>query len=259
MRSRAGGQTPPANGRWADLQDEKWRPFWEAYAPYYRRICHSPVYQEFIADTITRTEIRQGDLCLDLGCGPGYFASAMHQAGGRVRAVDYSDAMLNAAEEHFQEYRRSNPSASRELSLHHEDVHEFLRFTPSVSVDVVLASLCLAYTSDPEGLVREIYRVLRPSGRFVMGNPVPDPRFDRILWRSSWSALRYLPYAIQLLRYSYKIRNLERRGEFHFFSDSETLDLLSSAGFQKSDIDISRSFADTVLLTRAVKTRAIGS
>jgi ubiquinone/menaquinone biosynthesis C-methylase UbiE len=213
---------------------------------------HSPVYQALIADTLGRAAIARGDECVDLGCGPGYLALELLRCGGRVTAIDYSAPMLEQARSTLSRYFDS-PNAAPRIDLVLADVHEWLSTRERESSDVVVASLLLAYLPEPERVVEQVQRVLRPRGRFVMSNPVPEARFSRIFWRSGWNALRYLPYALRILRHAAEISRLERLGVFHFFSREETTRMLTSSGFADSGIEISPAYAGTCLLTRAVR------
>ena len=120
--------------------------------------------------------------------------------------------------------------------------------------DVVVASLLLSYVDDWDRAAKNIYKVLRPGGRLVMTNPVPGARFGRVFLRSGWNALRYLWFALRILSYARQIKRTEAEGRFHFFSETETRELLVGAGFPKDQIEITTSFAGTVYLTCAVKT-----
>ena len=227
--------------------------FWDRWADYYKMICHSPVYQDFTAATLHEATIRGGEECLDLGCGPGFFSIGLARLGCRVDAVDYSSSMIQCAEDSIARHKSEYDADNYPIRLIHRDVHEYVVSRPDDSADVVVASLLLSYLDGPERVVAEVFRILRPGGRFVMSNPVPDARFARIFWKSGWNAVRYLFYAVQLLNYARKIKQLERRGVFHFFTHQETVDLLVGAEFEESQIGISLTYADTSFLARAVK------
>ncbi|MHC5009969.1 MAG: class I SAM-dependent methyltransferase [Planctomycetota bacterium] len=225
--------------------------FWDDYARIYVKLQLSPVYQDLLAQTIAWTEVEAGDHCLDLGCGPGNYAAKMYEAGGHVLAIDYSRAMLAHAKALFDGLPRRGDSQGPALELLEENVVDFLGGVADATYDVVLASLFLAYVRDPGHVACEIFRILKPGGRFVMSNPMPEARFFRIFLKSGWAAFRHLLSAIKLLRYSREFKRRARTGEFHFFSETETRALLEEAGFRARDIEIASAFADTAWLARA--------
>lgn len=225
--------------------------FWEDYAPYYTKLCLSPVHKQFTADTLKAISIQKGERILDLGCGPGHFTKLLSKEGGRVCAVDYSDAMMRKAREVLSQ--RHMQDKEDEVKLIRSDVQKYLKTVPNDSFDVVLTSLLVSYLEKPESAIVEIFRVLRPGGRFIMSNPMPNPPFSRVFWKSGWTALRYIFYAIQLLRYAEEIKQIERAGLFHFFTIQETRELLVRAGFEQQSITTTLSLANTVYLTFAQK------
>lgn len=225
------------------------RKFWEDYAPYYTKLALSPVYKQFVADTLKVISIRKGERILDLGSGPGHFAQSLSREGGRVSAVDYSQTMIEEA--------KKNPSQGLHddgcVEFIYSDVYPYLKSAANDSFDLVLASLLVSYLEKPDFAIAEMFRVLRPGGRLIMSNPVPNPPFSAVFWKSGWTAFRYLFYAVQLLRYARKIKRFEQEGVFHFFTAQETQDLLIRAGFERNSISMTTSLANTVYLTSATK------
>jgi SAM-dependent methyltransferase len=91
----------------------------------------------------------EGAKVLDLACGPGLYASLLEEAGAEVIAADRDPAAVAEA-------------ASRAS----EAVVADARRTPfkDASFDGVLCSNLLEHTPEPEAVIREIERVLRPAG-----------------------------------------------------------------------------------------------
>ncbi len=114
------------------------------------------------------TDLAEGDEVLDLGCGDGYLLDLLAESSGGARGigVDFSADELRLAAARSQPPRLVRARA------------QCLPFADQ-SFGLVLSHFAFHLMSDPEVVVSEIGRVLRPSGRFatiVGGGPkVGDP------------------------------------------------------------------------------------
>lgn len=113
---------------------------------------------------------------LDLGCGTGLMLDRLAVRFARVVGVDLSGEMLAG-------YDRARPRAAGTgvVSLARTDITA-LPFAAG-TVDVVLCRSVLHHMDDEVAVLREIRRVLRPSGRLVVGEPANDnPLFRAARW-----------------------------------------------------------------------------
>lgn len=104
----------------------------------------------------------RGAAVLDLGCGPGAHLPWLIESGASVTAVDASDAFLDIV-------RRDYPS----VETARIDLNDGLSPLPDQRYDLAISSLVLHYVADWTRLLRDVYRVLRPSGRFVLSTHHP--------------------------------------------------------------------------------------
>jgi len=127
--------------------------------------------------------LRDGEVVVDVGCGAGFDTLlAARQVGplGKVIAVDMTEAM----------HEKTRAGAAM-LGLTNVDVrHGYAEELPvaSETVDVVISNGVINLCPDKTAVMREVYRVLRPGGRFQIGDvlvhkEVPqDAKDDIDLW-----------------------------------------------------------------------------
>lgn len=115
--------------------------------------------------TLARDLVRPGDVVVDAACGLGY-GSAILAAGtgaSRVIGVDNSAYAI--------EYARLNYSTSYSACEYRCGDVMALDGVADVSVDVVASFETLEHLDDPEGLLGELDRVLKPGGRVMFSVP----------------------------------------------------------------------------------------
>ncbi len=138
----------------------------------------------------------RGEL-LEVGSGLGYLLAFFRNDGWRVLGVE-PNAGLNRHAEKVLGLR------VRSAILPHADI-------PSDSMDVVLMMHVIEHVPDPHSTMREIFRVLRPGGTFVMETPCYDTLTFRILGRRE--------------------RSLSCGGHIYFFTTHTLEQLATKAGF----------------------------
>jgi SAM-dependent methyltransferase len=109
---------------------------------------------------IIRRHVRlQGARVLDCGCGEGAYVPAMAELGADVLGIEYQPAKVAA-------FRRRQAVSGH---VRQGDVQDL--DLPADSFDVVLMNEVLEHVPDDVGALREVRRVLRPGGRFVLFAP----------------------------------------------------------------------------------------
>ncbi|AHZ83968.1 2-polyprenyl-3-methyl-5-hydroxy-6-metoxy-1,4-benzoquinol methylase [Bdellovibrio bacteriovorus] len=101
---------------------------------------------------------------LDMGCGAGFLANDLAAAGHKVTGIDLSTSSLKVAE-------------SRDLthSVHYRQGDVYQVPFPNESFDVVAAMDLLEHVSDPQRVIAEASRVLRPGGLFFFNTFNKNP------------------------------------------------------------------------------------
>ena len=121
--------------------------------------------------------VKAGDSALDLCCGTGDIAFALAERGADVTGLDFSQKMLEVAA------HRLERSDCKRLKFIQGDAQS-LPF-PDNSFDAVTVGYGLRNLSNLETGLREMVRVVKPSGRIValdFGKPA------NVLWRSLYFA-----------------------------------------------------------------------
>jgi SAM-dependent methyltransferase len=233
--------TVPAVNHWHD--DRCARAFWgQQDAPPYRRL---------LADTTAWLDPRPGERWLDLGCGCGQLTQALWtKAEGRLRQIVGLDCAA-ANEAAFGKLRAAvrPPAGPEQIRFVCADFSDGLASWEKKSFDGAVSGLAIQYaesyseeqgrwtTEAYEHLLREIYRVLRPGGRFVFSVNVPEPAWGKVALRSLHGVFqmrqpgRFLKRAWRMMRYGAWLKEEARRGRFHFLPWDAIEVRLTAAGF----------------------------
>lgn len=102
--------------------------------------------------------LRPGEKVLDAGCGTGVVSRALAAGGAEVTGIDISPAMLAVARE---------KSAGSNIVYLEGDMT--LLPLPDASFDAVVCFTALEFVAKPEKALEEMWRVLKPGGRLIVG------------------------------------------------------------------------------------------
>ena len=136
----------------------------------------------------------------------------------------------------------SQPLSPKRLKLDHFEREMDLGFPPG-SFDKIVASLFISYIFNPDYLVAEFRRLLRPGGAIVISSMRPDSDVSTIFtdYVSAVQASNSgggnrrseLEGAQAILSEAAALFELEEEGYFHFYTEEELKVLLIGAGFEK--------------------------
>jgi SAM-dependent methyltransferase len=118
---------------------------------------------------IETLDLQSGDSILDLGCGPGLYASRLAQRGLKVTGVDYS--------------RRSIAYAQEYAKLHHLEIEyryqNYLELADESRFDAALliyGDFCPLSPEQRGQLLQNIRGALKPGGYFILDVTTPTHR-----------------------------------------------------------------------------------
>lgn len=101
---------------------------------------------------------------LDMGCGAGFLANDLALAGHKVTGIDLSTSSLKVAQ-----------SRDTTKTVHYLAGDVYRVPLPRESFDVVAAMDLLEHVSDPQKVISEATRVLRPGGLFFFNTFSKNP------------------------------------------------------------------------------------
>lgn len=174
---------------------------------------------------------RQGEVLVDLGSGRGQdVVRAAGRVGPRGQAVgvDFTDEMLEKA-------RAALPSGLANARFVKSDLEAIA--LPAAFADVVISNCTINHARDKAAVYREVFRILRPGGRFVVsdviaeeelpasvrsdpaawaacyGGAIPEPEYLAAVAAAGFGAVEVLQRTAPYEKGGVQVRSLTIRGE----------------------------------------------
>ncbi len=157
---------------------------------------------ETIAEALKIANLTGTESIVDTCCGSGELLQliALQQHKGTMIGLDISEAMLNVAHYRLKTYPN--------IVLKGGDVREMQ--LPSGYFHLAFNTNAFHYLDDPDTIIQEIYRILRPHGRLILVDLAANSSITRF-W--SW------------------LRNLTRLAYYRIYRIEEMADKLKKNGF----------------------------
>jgi 1-acyl-sn-glycerol-3-phosphate acyltransferase len=228
---------------------EEEKKFWNHYAKFYYYLERAQPYKDLIRDFNKNLPEKIKGKWLDLGSGSGAITELLVQKAGsaQITATDIEQRMLDFLSNRFNENKNIN---IKQLDLAYS-------FTfPDNSFDGITANLVLPYLIHHEGeiglkgfigLLKCVYRVLKPGGHFIFSSPRENVNF---LWvfLASWKNifdpknLNHIYYGPAIFKQALQIQRKGKCGIYHFLNIKDLEKILTDIGFK--NINFSRSMAE---------------
>jgi ubiquinone/menaquinone biosynthesis C-methylase UbiE len=229
-----------------------------------------PPYRQLLADTVNWADPQAGERWLDLGCGGGAITRALwERTGGRVAEV----IGVDCAATNDQAYQRLRetllPPPGERIQFVCHNFSDGLGLFGTHAFDQVISGLSISYaesydaatgrstTAAYDRVLAEVWRVLRPGGRFVFSVNVPEPSWGKV-GLQSLSALcqtrrpiRFLKQSLRMMRYGKWLKQAARLGRFHYLAHQVITAKLLSAGF--AEVAHRLSYANQAYIFQAQK------
>lgn len=136
---------------------------------------------------------------LDIGCGGGFLSNDLARAGFKVTGVDLSKESLKVAEAYDETH-----------SVKYEIADAFHLPYPDNSFDAVTAMDFLEHVDDPDKVIKEFSRVLKPGGLFFFHTFNRNPMSWLVVIKFVEWLVKNTPKDMHVLRYFIKPQELEK-------------------------------------------------
>ena len=147
-------------------------------------------------------KIRQGDTVIDLGSGAGndcFIARQETGETGKVIGIDFTPAMIEKARANAEKLHFNN------VEFRQGDI-EKMPVTAGVA-DVIVSNCVLNLVTNKDGVIKEIYRVLKPGGHFSISDIVLAGELPATIQRAAEMYAGCVSGAIQKQAYLAMIEN----------------------------------------------------
>jgi ubiquinone/menaquinone biosynthesis C-methylase UbiE len=206
-------------------------------------------YHDLMSKQVAALALKAGDNILDLGSGAGDFgvflAGEPKAPPVSVVSVDYVHEALCRGRTRVARISANGDCVVRHLTADLDLAGNRCVPLAGTSFDSVLASFLISYLRDPQALLAEAHRLLRPGGRLVLSSLRRDAD-SSLLYADGRAELHpmrmkelfsevpeeeFAELQRKFINDNAKIFNLEEDGYFRFWDAGELCTLVENAGF----------------------------
>ncbi|MCW7076111.1 MAG: class I SAM-dependent methyltransferase [Candidatus Syntropharchaeales archaeon] len=156
------------------------RDWFDAWADEYDDIIpRVPEYQMLVNNIVEYAGVKDGDVVLDIGCGTGFLSLKFVDAAKcKLTAIDLSGEMLAVFRDKLNRLRNEGYDFMNRIELRPGNAVN-LPFRDE-AFDIVASSAVMHHVTPEEKskALKEIYRVLKPGGKFLLGELNVDTSGD---------------------------------------------------------------------------------
>jgi len=217
---------------------------WKFYGRFYDALLELAPYKHLLSTICSSVNPKPGKRYLDAGCGTGNLTNEIKEHGAEIIGVDYSESMLNKAQNKF-----------KNIPFAFGDLNKKLEFDND-HFDGIASNNVLAYVKDLNFTLREFHRVLKPGGKIVLatlkqGFSPLKIYLSHIREVGFLRALKTFLPMIFVGLCNIIILQSAGRGIYHLLTKEELEHALKENGFK--NIQITNAYADQDLLATCEK------
>ncbi len=174
---------------------------------------------------------------LDVGCGSGILEKKLIERGfkGEIEAIDNSEEMLSIAQKLIGNIK--------DVNFKLFDLNKPLSYGKDY-FDCVVAINVLFLLEKPKEFLKDVSRVLKTGGRFILVNPKPKgdtvsffkEQFKGLsflgIFKNVFSNIWNLPSVLRTIILDKKLERLSEKGLIHYQDFDEIKNMLETAGFK---------------------------
>jgi len=238
---------PDVRGRLSAWKEEL--EFWEEYAKIYFNLEKAWPYSRLTSTFKKFLEPKEGEHWLDVGCGPLRISELLYEKSNReIREIEAIDIVLEPAREKLANLAKRGVYLP--VNLRYASITDPLPY-PNDFFDGIGANLILSYVTDfqgkkgkgaLEGILREMFRVLKPGGHMVWSTPKHGVNFKWVFIASIPDMLNVYEYIVhkdftrilqgtRILKHAMTIQEKGTMGIYTFLPKDELENLLFQIGF----------------------------
>lgn len=160
--------------------------------------------------TIGHLDLKSNSKVLDVGCGTGYAVMQLAELllEGKACGIDISENMIQQAKAKVTDNIRARTEFVKASS---DDIPY-----PENEFDNIICTNSFHHYPDPDKALREMKRVLRPSGRMVIFENAPDLSWYTWAWD--------------------KVLGFVEKGHIRYYSSHELGNMINDAGFKNVEL-----------------------